>query len=173
MENASSFTAVSGWGQVAVGATALGAGALAARQRSTERWLAVWLAEAVCGILIGGLTTLWKARRASQPIISGPVRKFGISFAPPVFVGAVLTFVLARQGVYGVLPGMWLMLYGTGVITGGAFSVSAVPATGVCFVLAGLLASFAPWPVQNALLTAAFGVFHIAFGVLIVRRYGG
>src|SRR3989441_8525296 len=54
MERAGSFTAVPGWGQVAVGATALAAAFLAARQRTPELWLVTWLAEAPVALTIGG-----------------------------------------------------------------------------------------------------------------------
>src|SRR2546422_5108727 len=54
MERAGSFTAVPGWGQVAVGATALAAAFLAARQRTPELWLVTWLAEALVAPTIGG-----------------------------------------------------------------------------------------------------------------------
>src|SRR5256886_13943102 len=53
MERAGSFTAVPGWGQVAVGATALVAALLAARQPTPELWLATWLGEAVGALRIG------------------------------------------------------------------------------------------------------------------------
>ena len=41
------FTAVPGLGGVAMGAFGLAAAAIAARQPTPERWLAVWLATAV------------------------------------------------------------------------------------------------------------------------------
>ena len=43
MERSSSFTATPGWGQVAMGLTALPAAYIAARQITENAWLAVWL----------------------------------------------------------------------------------------------------------------------------------
>src|SRR2546430_7319911 len=54
MERAGSFTAVPGWGQAAVGATALVAALLAARQPTPELWLATWLGEAGVALAIRG-----------------------------------------------------------------------------------------------------------------------
>lgn len=173
MENASSFTAISGWGQVAVGLTGMSAGLLAGRQQSREMWLAVWLVAALLSVVIGTLSTGWKANRAKMPLVSGPVRKFVLSFAPAIVAGALLTPVLVGEGRYALLPGVWLLLYGAGVITGGAFSVKAVPAMGLCFMVAGAVALFAPASAGNWMMMAAFGGLHVVFGVLIARRYGG
>ena len=173
MENASSFTAFSGWGQVVVGVTALGAGILAAAQTTNERWLAVWLAEALLSVIVGSVTTGWKAKANGLPLASGPVRKFVLSFSPPIVVGALLTLVFVGANLQALLPGTWLLLYGSGIIAGGAFSVRAVPVMGVCFMVAGAATLFGPAHWANGLLTAAFGGLHIAFGVLIARRYGG
>src|SRR5690606_18292934 len=52
MERAGSFTTVSGWGQVAIGVTALAAAGLAAMQSNVDRWLAVWTLEAVLALAI-------------------------------------------------------------------------------------------------------------------------
>ncbi|MEJ7813284.1 MAG: hypothetical protein WKG32_22935 [Gemmatimonadaceae bacterium] len=173
MENASSFTAISGWGEVIIGLTAVTAGLLATPRVGSARWLAVWLGEALLSVGIGGLGTVWKARSAKLPLVSGPVRKFVLSFAPPIFVGALLTWAMARSGMYAAVPGMWLLLYGTGVVTGGAFSVRIVPVMGLSFMALGALALFGPATWGNALLMVGFGGLHILYGFFIARRHGG
>jgi len=159
MERAGSFTAVPGWGQVAVGATALAAAFLAARQPTPELWLATWLVR--------------KAYAVNDPILSGPGRRFGLSFLPPMVVGGLLTVVLYRAGLWHALPGTWLLLYGTGFVTGGAFSVRIVPVMGICFMLVGAAALFGPAAWGHWLMAAGFGGLHVGFGVIIARRYGG
>lgn len=173
MERAGSFTAVSGWGQVVIGVTGLLAAWLAARQPTVEDWLATWSVAAVVSVLVGVLTTAMKARSARMPLLSGPGRKFSLSLAPPMVAGAVLTVVLFRAEMAGLLPGMWMMLYGAGIITAGAFSVSAVPVMGLCFMLFGGAALFSPAAWSDAWMAAAFGGLHVVFGVLIARRHGG
>ena len=173
MERAGAFTAVSGWGMVAVGVSAIGAAALAASRSSATEWLAIWLCEALLSVLISGWAITRKARTARIPVLSGPGRKFAMSFLPPIVVGAVLTAVIYNAGLVGVLPGLWLMLYGTGVITGGAFSVPIVPVMGLCFIAAGVVAVAVPFVWTNVILALAFGGLHIAFGIPIARRHGG
>jgi hypothetical protein len=173
MERAGAFTAVSGWGMVAVGASAFVAAGVAATRATPEAWLGVWLGEAVLSLLLSGWAISRKARRAKMPLLSGPGRKFAMSFAPPMLVGAVLTWVLVQAGLITVLPALWLMLYGTGVITGGAFSVRIVPVMGACFVAAGCIALFLKQPWTDALMALCFGGLHIGFGIPIARRHGG
>lgn len=173
MERAGAFTAVSGWGMVAVGVIALTAAAVAATQDSQLAWLNTWLAAAVLAPVIMISAVVRKARAARVPLLSGPGRKFLLSFAPPVLVGAILTFQLYRLGMFDILPGVWLLLYGTAVVTGGAFSVRIVPVMGLCFMVAGALAIFAPLQVNDWMMAASFGGIHIAFGIPIARRHGG
>ncbi|HYL99762.1 MAG TPA: hypothetical protein VEZ90_12465 [Blastocatellia bacterium] len=173
MESASSFTAVSGFGEVAIGLTALGAALLASRFTAIGAWFTVWLGEAVLSLVISGGAMLRKARAAELPMLYGPGRKFALSFSPPMLVGALLTAVLYRAGFLAPVPGVWLMLYGTAVVTGGAFSVKIVPVMGLCFMILGAAALFCPFQWANYLMAAGFGGLHILFGLIIARRHGG
>ena len=173
MESAASFTAVSGWGEVAIGVTALVAAGVASRAATPEAWLGVWLAEAALSLLIAGWAMYRKASAAKLDLLSSPARKFALSFSPPMAVGAMLTVVLYRAGLADLLPGTWLLLYGTAVVTGGAFSVRLVPVMGLFFMLAGALALFGPAAWGTALMAAGFGGLHVVFGLLIARRHGG
>ena len=173
MERASAFTAVPGWGQVAIGVTAIAATVVAARQATPRAWLGVWIAEAIISLLIAGWLMDRKARRLGVPLFSGPGRKVAFSLSPPMVVGALLTVALFRQGLHGVIPAMWLLLYGTGVVTGGMFSVGIVPVMGLCFMLLGAVGLFVPASMENWLMAAGFGGLHIVFGSIIARKYGG
>ena len=173
MERATAFTGISGWGQVAIGITALASTFISAQQKTFKAWLAVWLAEAVIALLITGWSMDRKARAAKTPLLSGLGRKVAFSLSPPIFAGAIVTGVLYRAGLTEAIPGLWLLLYGTGVVTGGMFSVSAVPIMGLCFMALGAVAFFAPPGFANWFMAAGFGGLHIVFGVIIARRYGG
>jgi hypothetical protein len=173
MERAASFTAVPGWGLAVVGATALGAALLAGRQPTPELWLATWLGEAVVALAIGGAAMVRKAFAVHDPLLSGPGRRFGLSFLPPMVVGGLLTVALWRAGLWHALPGTWLLLYGAGCVTGGAFSVRIVPVMGLCFMLVGSVALLGPAAWGNGWMAAGFGGLHLAFGAIIARRHGG
>jgi hypothetical protein len=173
MERSAAFTAVSGWGQVLLGFTALATAWLAARQLLPFAWLRVWLGESVLAVVIALLSCTWKANRRGLPLFSGPARKVALGLAPPLVAGAFLTFLLFRAGLQSALPATWLLLYGVGIITGGAFSVAIVPVMGVCFMLLGGLAVLAPAAWGNWFLAAGFGGLHIVFGFLIAKRHGG
>ena len=173
MENAASFTAVPGWGGVAMGAMALITACLAPRPASTQAWLITWLAAAICAFALGALGIYWKARRAGTPILTRPGRKFLLSLAPPLLAGGVISVAIYGAGPSRLLPGVWLLLYGVGVMTAGTFSVRVVPVMGLCFMLAGIAALFCPPAWANAVMAAGFGGLHILFGTIIARRYGG
>ena len=173
MERATAFTGISGWGEVAIGGSAFLASVLAAQQSSFRAWLAIWIAEGVISLLIAGWSMDRKARAVQMPMMSGPGRKAVFSLLPPILAGALVTVVLFRAGLTSAIPGVWLLLYGTGVVTGGMFSVPVVPIMGFCFMGLGALALFAPSALADWFMAAGFGGLHVVFGVIIARKYGG
>ena len=137
MERAASFTAVPGWGGVAMGLTAVVAGAIALRMPA-QRQFWVWLIEAVVALTIGCVAVRMKSRRLALSLSSRPAQRALLSFVPPLLAGAVLTVVLYRTEMLTVLPGLWLLLYGAAVVTGGAFSVRIVPVLESCILCSEL-----------------------------------
>ena len=173
MEAAATFTAVSGWGTVMIGISAMGATLLAAATKSPTRWVFIWLCEACLSVAISVYTMALKARAAQLPLWSEPARKIVFSFAPPMAVGALLTLVFFEHNLLGLLPGVWMLLYGVGVVAAGTFSVRIVPVMGVAFMAVGSVALFAPPAWTTACMAAGFGGLHLFFGTLIARRHGG
>jgi hypothetical protein len=173
MERSTTFTAVSGWGYCAMGATALVATPVALRQSTIEAWLAVWLAEALVAVTLALAAMHWKASRQGTRILSLPGRRLFVGLLPALFAGGVMTVALVRSGDTRQIPGVWLLLYGVAVMQAGAFSVRTVPLMGAVFVLAGAIALPLPWWWANVMLTAGFGLVHIAFGAYLARRHGG
>jgi hypothetical protein len=173
MERAGSFTAVPGIGGMLMGSVALAAGWAASHQQEPLRWLGVWVAAALVAMIIGLTASALKSRRAKLPLLSGPGRKFAAGFAPAMVAGGVLTAVLFRGGHLEVLPGMWMLLYGAGVVSGGGASVRIVPLMGACFMALGAVALAVPGTPGDVELAMGFGALHIIFGGLIAVKYGG
>jgi len=172
MERAGSFTAVPGWGGILMGISALLTAVLASKLQSRDLWFATWLGEAFLAFAIGGLALFQKAR-AVKTILYGPGRKFALNLFPAMIGGAVLTLVLYRDGLFTLMPGVWLMLYGVAVVSGGTYSVKVVPIMGMCFMGMGAIALVLPFEWANWCMAAGFGGLQIVFGAVIARRYGG
>jgi len=172
MEGGPSFTAVPGWGGVAMGLTALAAAWLASGQPTARGWLTVWAVEAMLAVAIGTFAVYRKASRARVPVLSGVGRKFFLSFLPPALAAGFLTVPLLQAGAESLLPGAWLLLYGAAVVSAGTFSVRIVPVMGGCFMVLGVLALAMP-AAGDLWMALGFGVLHILFGTTIARRHGG
>jgi len=173
MERAGTFTAVSGWGQVIIGFTAIVAALVASRLGLPLARVATWVAEAgiAAGIAVASMAV--KAHVANMPLLSGPMRKLVLSFSPAMIVGAVLTAFLVKHAQFAMLPGIWMLLYGAAVVSAGTYSVRSVPVMGSGFMVLGAVSLVAPENWTTPLMIASFGGLHIAFGVWIARRHGG
>ncbi|HXJ42707.1 MAG TPA: hypothetical protein VNH18_25725 [Bryobacteraceae bacterium] len=173
MENSGSFTAVPGVGGMLMGATALFAAFAAHLAKDPKAWLAIWAGEATLAFAIGLAFSYRKAMRDGNPLNSRPFRRFVLAMAPSVFVGLILTVALFQAGLSAFLPSVWLLLYGLGVSSAGAFSVRIVPLMGVGFLVLGGVAALIPPYWGDAMMAAGFGGLHLGFGYVIARDFGG
>jgi hypothetical protein len=174
MERSTHFTAVPGYGGILMGVTAIGAAIIAQTQMALiHDWVLVWLVEAFLAFCIGLLAMWQKSKLAGTTLNSVPAKKMILSFVPPMVCGVVVTLGLWRYGDFVEMMPTWLLLYGAAVVTGGSYSVRAVPIMGWCFIALGTIAFFLPANTGNLMMALGFGLLHIIFGVLIARRYGG
>ena len=173
MERSATFSAVPGIGGAIMGSIGLVAAVLAAVQPTAERWIAVWLGAALVAVIAGVIAMQRKATRQGLALTGATGRRFALALAAPLVAGAALTFGLWLHGVWALIPPTWLLLYGTGVLTGGAFSVAPMRVLGLTFMALGLAALVTPPSWGNVWLGVGFGGLQIAFGLFIAKRHGG
>ena len=173
MEGAGSFTTVPGLGQVAAGCTALMAAGVAYVQPDRLSWLLVWTSELGLAMLIVVSAMILKARRMGHLLTSPPARKTFLGMVPALAAGALLSLVAVRSGDWTTLPGIWLLLYGAAVASGGVWSVRIVPVMGASFMVCGLFALLSPPGFADLFLALGFGGLHIFFGARIAKHHGG
>lgn len=173
MERSEAFTAVPGFGTVAIGLMALLATPLAAMQPTLRGWVGVWIMVALISVPVAGLSMAWKSRHAGVPLFTGSGRKFVLNFIPPIIAGGILTVALFGAGQAPMLHSVWLLLYGVAVMSAGAFSVPLVPLEGLMFMALGVVSLVVPPEARDILMAVGFGGLHIVFGILIARRHGG
>jgi hypothetical protein len=166
------FTALSGLAFIAMGVGALLTVALTYRMADPLLQVAGWVADAGVSVGMGALGAVWKAQKTGQSLRTGPFRRFLLGLAPAIFAGAVLTLLAVSIGQYTLLPPLWLLLYGTGLLAAGAFSIRVVPLLGASFLALGTVAAFVPAS-GPTLLAVGFGGLHLAFGYVIARHHGG
>jgi hypothetical protein len=152
-------------------------GVLAAIAVSTSRgarhWLGIWLAAAVLALLLGGTLVARQIARRGHARYLGPARKFLLCLCPALIAGAMLTFVLDSAGMTGIIPGMWLLLYGCAVLSASTVIVTGIARLiaimGILFVVLGSVTFSLPPTAHTPMLGLGFGIMHIVFGVLIGR----
>lgn len=173
MERSSAFTAVPGAGGAAMGVIGVVAAVIAAPQPTAERWLLVWLIAATTACALGIVAIRRKAARGGVPLTGVVGRRFALSLSAPLVAGAALTAALAQTRQWSLMPPVWLLLYGAGMVTGSVVSVPVVLALGLCIMAVGVVALATPPEWGNVWLGVGFGGLQIVFGIYIWRKHGG
>jgi hypothetical protein len=173
MARSATFTAVPGRGGILMGLVALVAAWISARQPTQEAWLTVWLVAAGVAGVIAVEAIRRKAKAAGMPFWSEHGRRFAQGLLPALVAGAALTLAVVAGGYDDLLPALWLLLYGAGVIAGASGSIPLLTGLGIGFMAIGLIALVLPAIWGTWCLAAGFGGLNLLFGVAIAKKHGG
>ena len=166
MEAAGSFTAVSGWGMVAVGALATIVAVIA---RSSRRRLALSRSARIGRFSPIGISLRSSTKSAARRCRSVRTGKDFVYLIPPDGRGTRCSLSVTRAEWFRRFR-KW-MSFTAQRVAGGAFRED-LPVM-MCFMAAGVLALFSPMSWSQWIMGAAFGGLHILFGIPIARRHGG
>lgn len=181
MQKAEQVSTVSGLGGMLMGTLALGGAALAAQSGELSDQLWAWVLTALPAVALGAGFSISKALRYDRDLLNDPVRRFLWCLTPNLVIGALLSAVLWKTPHISLLPGIWLLLYGAGVLAAGTYAVRPVLLMGAGFTMLGTLVLLLPGifpevpPTQwaNVCLAIGFGGLHITFGWQVYRHHGG
>ncbi len=186
MERSTKFLSLAGWSGIMVGVLGLAAAALAiwkTGESGSAAQLSANLSSPGVQMLIGGaLLTLviavtivawfsWKkSARLGQPVWNAAARRLVVNMAIPLATGGILAFILALQGIAGLIPAVTLLFYGAAMLNAGNFTFGEVRYLGMIEMALGLLAA---WITTYSLVIWAFGfgVMHIVYGIYLHQRY--
>jgi hypothetical protein len=173
----SSSLVVPGMAGVIMGCVGIIAAIVALTSRWAAHWLAIWVIAGAIAFLLGGTLMARQAAQTGHARYLGPVRKFLLCLCPALLAGAVLTFILWRAGMDGLLPGTWLLLYGCAVLSASTVTVAStmrlICIMGALFVFLGCVAFALPPASHSLILGSGFGALHIIFGLLVGRMSHG
>jgi hypothetical protein len=108
--------------------------------------------------------TAGKARRAGEPLWNRKLQFVVAHSSPALVVGAVLTAALVHVGRLDLAPGVWLALYGLGVLSVGRVLDWEFQLTAWSFVAASSTALFPLREQPHLALLLGFGLIHVALG---------
>ena len=173
MERAERVSAVSGVGGMAMGFCAFLATAVASMFATLPAQLAVWIGTAFISLLCGAAATWLKARQLHTPLFGDASKRFLTCLVPALMVGAILSWLLWPTPQNILLPAVWMLLYGCGVLAAGTYAAAPVMQMGFCFLGAGLIMTALPAGWENFGLGLVFGGLHLYFGWQVFRNHGG
>jgi hypothetical protein len=172
IESSSSMD-VPGMSGIVMGIVGLLAAVVVSLPRWAPHWLGIWLGAVVIALTFGGALVARQIGLSGHAGYWGPARKFLLCLCPALLAGAVLTWVLYAVGAAGVIPGMWLLLYGCAVLSASTVTSAGITRLvgimGALFVALGAITFTLPAGTHTAMLGLGFGVLHIVFGLLIGR----
>lgn len=177
MERAGRYSNFSGISCVTAGALAIAAaGVCRWRMISFEQphpwWklIGLWAAVLVLAFLQNLVWTWIHARRQKERLWTHLTRSMMLAILPGFFTGAALTGFAVRERRFDMLPGVWMLAYGTSILGAALFAGRNLKIFGALFLVMGAFTlHWREFGVE--MMAASFGFLHIGIGMLIAWKY--
>jgi hypothetical protein len=133
-----------------------------------------WSAIGAAGVLVGFGAAVRSYLFREDDFERRRTRRVMGQFLPCVLAGGMLTAALGRtDGFVSLLPGVWAVVFGLGVVAVRPHLPPAVGLVGVAYVLAGgLLLAWQPAELPGWCVGGVFGVGHLVTA-FVLRATGG
>ncbi len=181
MERSSRFLSLSGLSGVSAGVVGLlAAGIVEWYLQSTgldladRRAVVVPIVTGIAALVVAGsLSLLFSYRMAARkklPFWSPVARDVLECLLVPLVAGGILSLLLVSQDKMQLVPGTTLLFYGLALYATSRFTIHDLRTLGIVQSILGLIAVGIP---QYSILIwgFGFGVLHIAYGVIMYRKY--
>lgn len=140
--------------------------------RSVDRYVDLWIGVAVISALIVGVELLVRCVRERSSLVTRGTISAIEQFLPCLVAGALVTWAMvyyARDSLW-LLPGLWAILFGLGMLASARYLPAAIYWVGVYYMAAGTAclvwargdAAFSPWA-----MAATFGVGQTATALVL------
>lgn len=120
----------------------------------------------------GVFMALKKAGKAGLAAWNPASKAMLLSVAAPLLTGGLLAIFSFYRGYYMVLAPFFLIFYGLALYAGSQFSFKELRVLGILEIILGLLA-YLYIPFGLFFFAAGFGILHILYGTIIIKKYGG
>ncbi len=112
-----------------------------------------------------------KAKENGQSIWNLSSKSLLLSVSGPLISGGIFAIVATQKGVFEVIVPTFLIFYGLALFSGGTFTFKEIRILGILQVVLGLLA-FVYAPYSLLFFGMGFGILHIIYGIVIMKKYG-
>ncbi|MDT4868108.1 hypothetical protein FQZ97_1030540 [compost metagenome] len=122
-------------------------------------------------VATGVYLALKKAARAGQTAWNPASRILLVSAGAPLLTGGIVALMSLLKGYYFVLAPCFLIFYGLALYAGSRVSFKELRVLGALQIVLGLLA-YGYMPFGLLFFALGFGVLHILYGAVIIKKYG-
>lgn len=122
-------------------------------------------------VATGVYMALRKAEKAGQSAWNPASRILLVSVAAPLLTGGAIAVMSLIKGYYFALAPCFLIFYGLALYSGSRVSFKELRLLGILQIALGLLA-YAYMPFGLLFFALGFGVLHILYGAVIIKKYG-